>query len=70
MTNLEHYKKEICNFAENNIDFALRKGKLVKCKDIQCNGCDLNYKKGVTCITTKIQWFFEEYYEPPYKGEK
>lgn len=58
MTNLKNYEKEIRNFAENNIDFALQKGKLVKCRDICCNGCDLHYRKGMSCTTAKIQWFF------------
>lgn len=65
MTNFEYYKDEIKNYIADMAIFAISKGKLVDCDDIECGHCGINTLTYSPCEIGRIKWLYEEHKETP-----
>ena len=71
MTNKEKYGNEIIELAVNKGIFALKDGKPMLCRDINCKDCDFYVITAYKGNTYKFrEWLNSEYVEPPVDWSK
>lgn len=63
MTNFEFYKDVITQMTNNNIPFALKNNKPIRCDEVHCNDCE--FGSDAKCYSNMFKWLYKEHVENP-----